>query len=115
MLSSHGFKEIQQPDSWLHNFVLRAPSGDTIDVHSYTLHPDGRNSAGVPYIADQLGGTGVILGTPVRCVPPNWLVRFHTGYEVDEDDWHDVQLLCARFGLPVPEVYARFVKKDSQR
>jgi hypothetical protein len=35
-------------------------------------------------------------------------VRFHTGYDVDEDDWADVSRLCERFGIPVPADYDRF-------
>jgi lincosamide nucleotidyltransferase A/C/D/E len=44
----------------------------------------------------------------VDCVSPEWLVRFHTGYPVDETDWADVSALCERFGIPVPSDYARF-------
>jgi lincosamide nucleotidyltransferase A/C/D/E len=44
----------------------------------------------------------------VRCLSPAWEVRFHTGYPVDADDWHDVALLCARFDLAVPPDYDRF-------
>ncbi|WP_445810698.1 nucleotidyltransferase domain-containing protein [Yoonia sp.] len=110
MLEAQGYCEVPWPDSWAHNFVLEGPSGARIDVHTYELHPDGRNKAGVAYIAEHLSGSGVILGNSVRCVPPHWLVLFHDGYAVDEDDWHDVRLLCARFGLPVPEVFERFVR-----
>jgi lincosamide nucleotidyltransferase A/C/D/E len=44
----------------------------------------------------------------VRCISPEWLVRFHTGYPVDDDDWADVSALCARFDLPVPVDYRRW-------
>ncbi len=37
-----------------------------------------------------------------------WLVRFNTGYAVDEDDWADVSALHARFGVPIPDDYAKF-------
>lgn len=37
-------------------------------------------------------------GRTVDCIMPEWLVRFHTGYEVDATDWADVSALCARFG-----------------
>jgi hypothetical protein len=33
------------------------------------------------------------------------LLRWHTGYEHDEDDARDVAALCRRFGLEVPEQY----------
>jgi len=103
-----------RPDSWEHNFVLQTVSGDTIDAHSYELHSDGSNKFGVAYIAEHLCGEGIILGARVRCVPPHWLVLFHAGYEVDETDWHDVRLLCERFGIPIPDIYERFARIDSK-
>lgn len=54
-----------------------------------------------------LTGTGLIDGHRVRCIEPNALVRFHTGYPPDANDEHDVQLLCARFGIPLPGSYVR--------
>lgn len=26
-------------------------------------------------------------------INPAWMVKFHTGYELDENDYHDVKLL----------------------
>lgn len=112
MLSGQGYREVPRPDSWVHNYVLERPSGETIDVHTYELYPDGSNKAGVAYMAEHLTGEGIILGTRVRCVPPDWLVRFHAGYEVDADDWHDVRLLCAAFDIPIPEHFKRFVRAE---
>ncbi|WP_409438124.1 nucleotidyltransferase domain-containing protein [Yoonia sp.] len=108
LLGPQGFFEVARPDSSEHNFVLRTPEGETIDVHSYELNPDGSNRAGVPYCADHLCGEGVISGAWVRCVPPDWLVRFHTGYDVDEEDWHDVRLLCAKFNIAIPDNFHQF-------
>jgi lincosamide nucleotidyltransferase A/C/D/E len=36
------------------------------------------------------------------------MVRFHRGYSLDEDDYHDVRALWARFGIAVPIEYERF-------
>lgn len=113
VLSARGFTEVPRPDSWEHNFVLERADGAAVDVHSYVLNPDGSNRGGVPYIADHLTGRGLILGQRVRCVPPRHLVDFHTGYEIDEDDWQDVRRLCERFEIPVPAVYARFQSDES--
>ncbi len=30
---------------------------------------------------------------------------FHLGYEHDENDLHDVMLLCKKYGFDVPEEY----------
>jgi lincosamide nucleotidyltransferase A/C/D/E len=111
-LDAQGYVEIPQHDTWEHNFVLQAPNGNTIDVHSYALHPDGRSKFGCTYTADQLNGTGVILGTHVRCVPPRWLVAFHAGYELAEKDWQDVRQLCAKFDIEIPKIYEQFARLD---
>ena len=36
------------------------------------------------------------------------LVEFHTGYEVDENDYYDVKALCNRFNIALPKVYEKF-------
>jgi len=41
-------------------------------------------------------------------ITPEWLVRFHTGYQVDANDWADVSALCARFDIPIPAEYRPF-------
>jgi lincosamide nucleotidyltransferase A/C/D/E len=94
--------------AWECNFVLADEAGRRLDVHSYTLDAAGLNVGGVPYIAEQLTGRGVIGGYRVRCISPEWLVTFHTGYELDDNDWHDVRLLCERFQIAVPHEYLKF-------
>ena len=51
---------------------------------------------------DALAGRGSIAGTDVRCESPEWAVRWRTGYAPRPNDLHDVPLLCARFGIPLP-------------
>jgi len=63
----------------------------------------------VPYLREHLTGRGSIDGYPVRCIAPEWLVKFHTGYEADENDYHDVRLLCERFAIDVPGEYRKFI------
>jgi len=108
LLSTRGFVEQPRDDSWECNFVLADEAGRRLDVHSYTLDAAGQNVGGVPYIGEQLTGRGVIGGYPVRCIPPDWLVKFHSGYELDNNDWHDVRLLCERFQIAVPDEYLKF-------
>jgi len=108
LMAIRGFHERPRADSWDCNFVLADAGDRQLDVHSYTLDAAGRNVSGVPYAAEQLTGTGVIAGRSVRCIDPSWLIRFHTGYEVDDRDYHDVRLLCERFGLPLPIEYSKF-------
>jgi lincosamide nucleotidyltransferase A/C/D/E len=108
LLATRGFQEQPRDDSWECNFVLADDEGHRLDVHSYTLDAAGNNVYGVPYAAEHLTGNGVIDGHPVHAIAPEWLVRFHCGYEPDENDNHDVRLLCERFQIPVPELYRKF-------
>ena len=108
-LAPLGFRERLRDDSWACNFVLADAQGRELDVHSYTLDSAGNNVHGVPYIAEQLTGNGLILDRRVRCIPPEWLVRFHTGYDIDEKDFQDVSALCKRFGIALPDEYQRFL------
>ena len=105
LLADRGFVEQPRPDSWECNFVLADASGCRLDVHSYTLDDAGNNVFGVPYIAEHLKGVGLIEDYPVRCISPEWLVKFHTGYEIDENDRHDVRLLCEHFEIAPPDEY----------
>lgn len=105
LLVGRGFVETFREDSWECNFVLGDAHGSRVDVHSYALDEAGGNIFGVPYRSEHLTGIGSIDGYAVRCIAPEWLVMFHTGYEPDENDRHDVLLLCGRFGIEVPGVY----------
>lgn len=105
VLAQHGFREIPRDDAWECNFVLADDRGREIDVHVYGFDEEGRWIYGLGYPPTSLTGRGVIGGREVACIEPGWLVRFHTGYPLDEDDVHDVRLLGAHFGLPLPAEY----------
>jgi lincosamide nucleotidyltransferase A/C/D/E len=107
LLATRGFQEVARPDSWECNFVLGDQSGARVDVHSYRLDESGNPIHGIPYRSEHFTGRGSIADYPVRCIAPEWLVQFHTGYEADENDHHDVQLLCQRFGIELPEQYRK--------
>jgi lincosamide nucleotidyltransferase A/C/D/E len=107
VLAELGFAWVASGGSWDCNFVLEDRRGRRIDIHSYELDADGNNSFGVPYSAPHLEWWGAINGVRVRCVPPEWQVQFHVGYDFDDMDRQDVLALCDRFGIPVPEQYQR--------
>jgi lincosamide nucleotidyltransferase A/C/D/E len=88
-------------------------AGRQIDFHVVVLDEYGRGLYGPPgtedgYPAEALAGKGTVSGRPVDCITPEWLVRFHTGYQVDATDWADVSALCSRFGIPIPHEYRGF-------
>jgi len=94
------------------NFVLGDDRGHQIDIHSYTFDSTGNLVFGVPYPYDSLNGTGAVNEFPVKCISPEWMVKFHTGYTLDENDYHDVQLLCQRFSIAIPSEYKKFEVKN---
>jgi len=54
-----------------------------------------------------LSGRGAIAGLPVKCTTAQSIVEGRTGFTLRGRDVHDVALLCARFGIPMPDDYSR--------
>ena len=109
LLTGRGFRDVPRDDTRDCYFVLGDDAGNLVDVHSYTFDERGNNIFGVAYLPEHFTGKGVIDDYPVKCIPPDWAVKFHTGYELDENDFHDVKALCERFSLPLPAEYKKFV------
>jgi lincosamide nucleotidyltransferase A/C/D/E len=112
-LEGWGFAPVPRDDTRAWNFVLGDDTGHQVDFHVIALDEHGRGvygplENGECYSAEALAGTGTVNGRTVACIAPEWLVKFHTGYDVDATDWADVSALCARFGIPVPPEYLRF-------
>lgn len=90
--------------------------GRLVDLHAFddsvgVIGDDGIERCGGEGLAYELhgfDGAGTVGGRQVRCISPDTLVRYHTGYHVDADDWHDVCLLHDHFGIPVPADYEAF-------
>lgn len=110
LLEERGYRDVPRDDTRDCNFVLGDDAGHLVDVHSYTLDSHGKCVFGLPYPADSLTGTGTINGYPVRCISAQWMVNFHTGYELDENDYHDVLALSRRFGIAMPREYDGFTR-----
>ena len=115
LFEARGCQDVPRDDTWECNFVLGDDQGHLIDIHSYTFNAVGENIFGVAYPYESLNGTGCIDGHPVKCISPEWMVEFHTGYPLDDNDYHDVKLLCPRFSIEMPEEYEAFVLKESQQ
>jgi lincosamide nucleotidyltransferase A/C/D/E len=91
--------------------VFRDAGDRRIDVHPVIFDSEGgglqQQREGPPfrYPPEGLAGTGTIAGQPVHCLSPELQLVCHLAYEPDDDDRHDVRLLCARFGLTLPDIY----------
>jgi lincosamide nucleotidyltransferase A/C/D/E len=89
------------------------PQGNRIDVHLVDLTSTRIDRygmavygpAGLEYEVGCLNGTGTIAGRTIRCLNAEVLVRYHTGYELADTDYHDVHRLHERFGIPLPYPY----------
>jgi lincosamide nucleotidyltransferase A/C/D/E len=108
LLDAQGYIDVPRPDTRAYNFVLGDKLGHLVDVHTYTLDRVNHPEQGLDYPLASLNGMGTILGYPVRCIDLENMVKFHTGYELDENDYHDVKALCQRFGIEIPAEYDNF-------
>jgi len=116
-LQTCGYSDIKSEDAKSWNFVLGDENGKEIDVHVIVLDDKGDGLYGPPekgemYPATSLTGTGVIEGRTVRCISPEWMVKFHSGYPLKEKDFRDVSALCKKFGIDLPAEYERFNKSE---
>jgi lincosamide nucleotidyltransferase A/C/D/E len=118
-LSAQGYRRIKREIERPFNFVLGDDLGREVDVHVIALDNNGNGIYGPPengqiYPADSLKGMGRIDGQPVSCISAEWKVKFHSGYELQEKDFKDVSALCQKFGIELPQEYARFKQSRSQ-
>jgi lincosamide nucleotidyltransferase A/C/D/E len=114
LLEERGYKDVPRDDTRDCNFVLGDNQGHQIDIHSYTFDSAGNHVYGVEYPSDSLTGSGSVNGHPVKCISPEWMVKFHTGYKLDENDYHDVKALCQRFGIKMPSEHEEFERRDDK-
>jgi lincosamide nucleotidyltransferase A/C/D/E len=112
LLDARGYRDVPRDDTRECNFVLGDDRGRQIDIHTYAFDSEGKHVYGVEYPAESLTGAGSIRGRPVRCITPEWSIRFHTGYNIDANDYADVRALCRRFGIDLPEEYREFTARD---
>jgi lincosamide nucleotidyltransferase A/C/D/E len=114
LLEARNYVDVPRDDTRDCNFVLGDESGHLIDFHSYTFDAAENLIFGVEYPYDSLKGSGAIGGLSVRCITPEWMVKFHSGYKLDENDYHDVMLLCQHFGIELPAEYEDFELKENE-
>jgi len=112
LLEEKGYVDIPRDDTRDCNFVLGDTARNQIDVHSYTFDENGNNIFGVPYLPEHFTGYGIINGHSVKCISAEWMIKFHTGYELDENDFHDTLALCKTFNIPLPCEYGKFIAID---
>lgn len=113
LLNNCGYIDKVDDDTRAWNFVMNDRAGREVDVHVIVFDSNrngiyGPSKLGLTYPADSLTGRGLIDGYPVSCISPEWLVQFHTGYEIDDHDVQDVMALHERFGVQLPDEYLAY-------
>jgi lincosamide nucleotidyltransferase A/C/D/E len=114
-LQTRGYKDIKVEEARAWNFVLGDDDGREVDVHVIVFDDRGNGLYGPPekgemYPAASLTGTGKIQGHSVKCISPEWAVKFHSGYQLKEKDFQDVSALCRKFSIDLPIAYEQFKK-----
>lgn len=105
-LEEAGFRETACSFSTPAHRCWEDAAGRIVDLHLFRRGVDDTYFfEGATYPADIFSATGRIGGRQVLCIPAREQVLFHLGYAHDANDAHDVRLLCAHFGIPVPEEY----------
>ena len=109
-LEEHGYKDVPRGDTTYFNFVLGDDKGHQVDFHVIVFDKNGNGiygpkEKGIMYPAASLKGTGVIDGHEVKCISPEYMIKFHTGYTLREVDFIDVRALCKKFKLDPPQEY----------
>ena len=115
LLEARGYKGIKLEEARPWNFVLGDAKGRELDVHVIVVNDKGNGlygpaQNGEMYPAASLTGTGSICGQAVRCISPEWAVKFHSGYQLKEKDFRDVSALCEKFDIQLPEAFDQFKK-----
>ncbi|HXM94716.1 MAG TPA: aminoglycoside nucleotidyltransferase [Candidatus Dormibacteraeota bacterium] len=116
-LQTQKFRDIKLEEARAWNLVLGDENGREIDVHVIVLDDKGNGLYGPPekgevYPAASLTGIGKIEGQTVRCISPEWTVKFHSGYQLKEKDFRDVSALCEKIGIDLPAAYEQFTKQE---
>ena len=114
LLEAQGYRDVPRDDTRDCNFAMGDEHGHEVDFHSYTFDTHGKLVFGVEYPLDSLTGTGSIQGHPVKCISAEWMVKFHAGYKLDENDFLDVSALCERYGIALPAEFESFAQKGPE-
>ncbi len=80
--------------------------GCAVNFHASVMDEENRIIDGIKYPNESLTGVGQILGVKVGCISPEYMIKFHTGYQLRTVDFQDVAALCEKFGIDYPDEYA---------
>jgi lincosamide nucleotidyltransferase A/C/D/E len=112
ILLTDGYHENIRHDSGPLNYVLQDDEGHQIEVCTYFKDAKGYHVFSETEVFDNLISEGFIDGKKVKCISAECQLKFHTGYEIDEQDYLDMKLISEKFNLTLPAEYDRFKNKE---
>lgn len=106
ILKEKGFAEVVEAYTSIDHTVWMDAKNRIIDLHVFEFNEQGYLIfEGETYPPNVFSGIGKIGDKVVKCIDAENQVLYHLGYEHDENDVHDVRLLCERFNIPIPKEY----------
>ncbi len=116
LLKDTGYSETVMEYTTPEHTVWRDENARIIDFHIFSRNSEGDfvfESETFP--KEVFTGIGRIGHLEVDCITPEWQVRFHSGYKLDDNDIKDVLLLCDKFNLALPDEIAQNFKINTNR
>ena len=106
ILKQIGFAEVTEAYTTTSHTVWKDSKGRIIDLHIFKFNEQEYIVFFFfVYLLEVFSGIGKIGDKIVRCIDAENQVLFHLGYEHDENDVHDVKLLCEGFNISVSSEY----------
>jgi lincosamide nucleotidyltransferase A/C/D/E len=107
----YSLKEIWSENRWVMGtdgtqiataFVLWDSQGREFDAHAMYLDQQGN---GIPAWDAPEGFIFTRQDLDGECITPESQMVCHTGYELPEKHWLDLEMLCKKFGVEMPEKF----------
>ena len=106
VIKQHGFEEVNTDYTTDGHTVWKDDKQRIIDLHCFEYTKNGEILyEGDCFPSEIFSGIGKIEEIEVSCIEPYSQLLFHLGYDYDENDMHDVKLLCEVFHMELPEEY----------
>ena len=106
IIKDNGFYEIKMEYTTTSHTVWEDENKRIIDLHCFEYTDDDKILyEGNCFPLETFTGRGKVEDIEVSCIEPYSQVMFHLGYEFDENDIHDVKLLCETFHIEIPDAY----------
>ena len=104
-LTAKGFTDRPSSDKSHWNYVLGNDVGCLVDIHVFGFDHEGKHIYGVKYPSESLTGRATLGGVEIRCIAPEWMFRFKTGYAPAPKDIVDVYALAEKYGYEIPRTH----------